>query len=53
VRARKDKELHALKKDVLKCFDGAAESTGCKLKIIEMMAYKGTQSTPKLGSFQT
>jgi len=40
----KEEELHALRKDVLRCFDGAAESTKCKLKITEKMSYKGCES---------
>jgi len=40
----KKKELHALRKDVSRCFEGAAESTKCKLKITEKMSYKGSES---------
>jgi metal-dependent amidase/aminoacylase/carboxypeptidase family protein len=46
MRALKDKELQVLEKDVRKCFEGAAESTGCKLKITEIMRYKGTSPHP-------
>lgn len=36
-----DDVLKTLKKEVQKCFEGAAVSTGCKLKITEKMSYKG------------
>jgi hypothetical protein len=45
VRAVKDKDLQALKHDVVKCFEGTAGSTWCNLKITEMMAYKGIRTT--------
>jgi len=44
VRAPVQDQCNKLKSDVLACFEGAAKSTRCKLKITEKMNYKGTES---------
>ena len=41
-RARTAKELEKLKSDVKNCFEAAAVSTRCQLKITEKMTYKGS-----------
>ena len=35
IRAQKTKDLNRLEKKIINCFRGAAESTGCKLNIVE------------------
>jgi metal-dependent amidase/aminoacylase/carboxypeptidase family protein len=35
IRAQKTKDLNRLEKKIINCFKGAAESTGCKLNIVE------------------
>tara|TARA_Y100001970_G_scaffold231781_1_gene288237 strand:+ start:21130 stop:22284 length:1155 start_codon:yes stop_codon:yes gene_type:complete len=35
IRAQKTKDLNRLEKKIVNCFKGAAESTGCKLNIVE------------------
>jgi metal-dependent amidase/aminoacylase/carboxypeptidase family protein len=48
VRARTDEELVHLKDKVVKCFEGAASSTGCKYAITERLHYKGLRVFCKL-----
>jgi metal-dependent amidase/aminoacylase/carboxypeptidase family protein len=46
MRATKEEELQELKANVIRCFEGAALSTKCKLKITDKMHYKGMPTEP-------
>ena len=41
MRASTETELQELKEDAIRCFEGAALSIKCKLKISDKMHYKG------------
>jgi len=50
-RAMRAKDLTKLKEDVKKCFEAAAISTRCTLKITDKMNYKGPPLHPPESPF--
>src|SRR5579871_3143042 len=47
LRAQKPNELERLKSDVRNCFEGAATSTKCKIKVTVESEYKGSRILKK------